>query len=138
GQLTIGTVTGGTAPYTYSINGGSFQTSATFTNLLAGNYNITVKDAKGCTFTDEVGVRNLEGPSFTATTKATTCGAENGSITAGTTTGGVGPYTYSIDGANFQTAATFNNLIAGTYTVYAKDSKGCVGTTAVEVKDIAG
>ncbi|MCX2738923.1 gliding motility-associated C-terminal domain-containing protein [Pontibacter anaerobius] len=138
GQLTIGTVTGGTAPYTYSINGGSFQTSATFSNLLAGSYSITVKDAKGCTFTDEVGVRNLEGPAFNAAATATTCGAANGSITVSNTTGGVGPYTYSIDGVNFQAATTFNNLLAKNYTVYAKDTKGCVGTSQVVVEDIAG
>ncbi|OKL39446.1 hypothetical protein A3841_02480 [Pontibacter flavimaris] len=138
GQLTIGAVTGGTAPYTYSINGGSFQASATFTNLVAGAYKITVRDAKGCTFTNEVGVRNLEGPTFSTAATATTCGAANGSIKVSNTTGGVGPYTYSIDGANFQTATTFANLLAGTYTITVKDSKGCVGTSQVIVKDIAG
>ncbi|WP_276498210.1 gliding motility-associated C-terminal domain-containing protein [Pontibacter litorisediminis] len=138
GELTIGSVTGGKAPYTYSINGGGFQASATFTNLVAGTYSITVKDAKGCTFTDEVGVQNVEGPSFSATVAATTCGAANGSIKVGNTTGGVGPYTYSIDGQNFQAATTFENLLAGSYTITAKDANGCFGTTQVVVADIAG
>ncbi|WP_266204430.1 T9SS type B sorting domain-containing protein [Pontibacter kalidii] len=138
GQLTIGTVTGGTAPYKYSINGAPFQTAATFTGLLAGSYEITVQDANGCVFTDSVGVSNLNGPAFGTTVAATTCGAANGSIKISNTTGGVAPYTYSIDGVNFQSATTFEGLLAGTYTVTAKDAKGCFGTSQVVVEDIAG
>jgi len=40
------TATGGTAPYTYSIDGGAFG-SGTFTNLCSGTYLITAKDANG-------------------------------------------------------------------------------------------
>jgi hypothetical protein len=36
---------GGTAPYTYSINGGAFGASGTFTGLAAGDYTVTVRDA---------------------------------------------------------------------------------------------
>lgn len=39
---------GGTAPYEYSIGGGSWTTSNTFT-IGAGNYTVTVRDANGCT-----------------------------------------------------------------------------------------
>ncbi|TPE42586.1 T9SS type B sorting domain-containing protein [Pontibacter mangrovi] len=138
GELTIGNVTGGTAPYTYSINGGSFQVSATFTDLAAGSYSITVKDAKGCTFTDEVGVSNVAGPVITAKTVASTCSAANGSIRVSNTSGGVSPYTYSIDGENFQSSTTFANLQAGTYTVTVKDANGCAGTVSVVLEDIAG
>lgn len=49
----FGTITfnpsGGVAPYTYSITPGVFQSSASFTNLVFGTYNYTVKDALGCT-----------------------------------------------------------------------------------------
>lgn len=46
GSVTI-SATGGTAPYTYSINGGSFGASNVFTGLCAGKYILTVKDANG-------------------------------------------------------------------------------------------
>ena len=42
----VATATGGTAPYTYSIDGGAFG-SGTFTNLCSGTYLITAKDANG-------------------------------------------------------------------------------------------
>lgn len=46
GELEI-IATGGTAPYTYSINGGSFGASNTFSDLCPGSYLITVLDDDG-------------------------------------------------------------------------------------------
>ncbi len=49
GQIIFGTVSGGTGPYNYSINGGStYQTGATFNNLGSGSYNLQVLDANNC------------------------------------------------------------------------------------------
>jgi len=42
------TATGGTG-FTYSINGGAFQSSGTFNNLATGNYTITAQNSNGCT-----------------------------------------------------------------------------------------
>ncbi len=39
---------GGTAPFTYSLNNGAYQTKDTFFNLQPGRYTISVKDAKNC------------------------------------------------------------------------------------------
>ena len=41
-------VTGGTAPYTYSLDGNIPQHSSVFNNVLAGNHFITTTDAGGC------------------------------------------------------------------------------------------
>lgn len=60
--------TGGTAPYTYSINGTTFQTSNIFNNLATGNYTITAKDINGCTGTSALAVVSdlPAGPLFSA------------------------------------------------------------------------
>ncbi len=50
GSATV-VASGGTGPYTYSWNTNPVQTSATATNLLAGNYSVVITDSKGCTHT---------------------------------------------------------------------------------------
>lgn len=48
GGTTTATVSasGGTAPYTYKLNNGNYQSSANFSGLAAGNHTITIKDNK--------------------------------------------------------------------------------------------
>ncbi len=46
--------TGGTAPYSYSLDGGAPQSSGTFANLVAGTYTISVVDANVCSKTVSV------------------------------------------------------------------------------------
>ncbi len=50
------TATGGIAPYTYSINGGPFQSSGTFSGLTPGVKTITIRDAACGTLTKSVTV----------------------------------------------------------------------------------
>ncbi|WP_187262963.1 T9SS type B sorting domain-containing protein [Pontibacter beigongshangensis] len=138
GQLTINHVGGGTAPYTYSMDDGAFQVPATFTELAAGTYNITVKDANGCVYSQAVAVSNIDGPIFSAAASASTCGGGNGSIAVSGVSGGVGPYSYSKDGKNFQSALSFDNLLAGTYIITVRDANGCLSTETVVLEDIAG
>jgi hypothetical protein len=42
------TVSGGTSPYRYRLNGGTAQVSNIFTGLIPSSYTITVEDANGC------------------------------------------------------------------------------------------
>jgi len=50
GEVTV-TVVGGTAPYMYSINGGTNQTGDVFSNLAPGNYDVVVTDVNACVST---------------------------------------------------------------------------------------
>jgi hypothetical protein len=53
--------TGGTVPYTFSLNGGTPQTGNVFSGLTAGNYTVTVTDANGCTSTSNVSLSDPVG-----------------------------------------------------------------------------
>ncbi len=72
--------------------------------------------------------------SFSAGIQATptTCGLPNGSL-AGSATGGVTPYTYLW--SNGATAATLQNLSAGTYTLTVTASNGCTATASATLSN---
>ncbi|WP_375560411.1 hypothetical protein ACE193_22370 [Bernardetia sp. OM2101] len=47
GSITV-TATGGSGNFEYSLDGGTFQSGATFSNLAAGTYTVSVKDSENC------------------------------------------------------------------------------------------
>lgn len=56
---------GGTGPYMFNINGGTFQSSNIFSSLGAGNYTVGARDANTCNGTTSATVSNLPaGPLF--------------------------------------------------------------------------
>ncbi len=137
GSLTIGLITGGTAPFTYSADGSGFTTTVTYPGLVAGNHSISVKDVNGCTYDTIIIINNSNGATVTATSTNASCGISNGTITA-TGTGGTTPYQYSIDGINFQTSNNFTGLAAGAYTVTIKDANNCINSTSVTITNVNG
>ena len=48
GNFIKATGTGGTPPFTYSIDGGLYQTKDTFFNVIPGQHTIATKDSKDC------------------------------------------------------------------------------------------
>jgi gliding motility-associated-like protein len=139
GTLTIGAVTGGTAAYTYSINGSAFTGSTNYTGLAAGTYTVTVRDANGCTFTVNPVVTNTPGPTAQATsTVNSTCGASNGTVNIGATTGGTAPYVFSFNGSPFTSTVNYTGLAAGTYTVIVRDANNCTFTVNPIVSNTPG
>lgn len=118
------TVSGGTAPYTYSWSPGG-GTTATITGLSYGIYTVTVTDAKGCSITLSTVVNDPHCLNLQATTTVTNphCHGGTGSI-LGNATGGTLPYSYSW--SNGQTTATATGCTAGTYTLTVTDGTGCV------------
>jgi gliding motility-associated-like protein len=115
---------GGSNPYSYSINNGSSWTSNNvFDSLIAGNYTIIVKDALGCQISLNTSVNEPAQIANALIVDNPTCTANDGSITF-ISTGGVTPYTYSLNGIT-QANPTYNNLNAGTHYYTITDSRGC-------------
>ncbi|MCG8305829.1 MAG: hypothetical protein MI975_00460 [Cytophagales bacterium] len=63
GEITV-SATGGADPYMFSIDGSTFQTSGLFSNLAAGDYTLTVKDANECTDSEMVTVAEVPEVSY--------------------------------------------------------------------------
>ena len=139
GSITLGAVTGGLAPYTYSVDGSAFTATTSYTNLAAGNHTVEVRDANGCVFSTTASVSNTSGPTAIATTIVNaTCGGSNGSITLGAVTGGLAPYTYSVDGSAFTATTSYPGLAAGTYPVEVRDANSCVFSTSATITTTSG
>lgn len=58
GYINVDSVSGGRTPYEYSVNGGPFTLTPTFFNLGAGEYDVTVRDQNGCTWSTTVTIDN--------------------------------------------------------------------------------
>ena len=121
----------GNSPYTYTLDGINYQDNNTFTNLLAGNYTFTVKDADGSTFSGNATIKSKCPVIFASQTDAS-CGGQNGTITV-MGYNGMPPYMFSIDGLNFQNSNLFTGLSAGNYTVTIKDAQGFTDSTSVAI-----
>jgi len=112
--------TGGTPPYTFSLDGGAYQTKDTFFNVSAGQHIVNTKDAKNCVKTSNctmytnVKMDVLSKTSNTVTFKAT---------------GGKSPYSFS---RNSTTTWSLNktrwteNRRNTTYTFRVKDALGYI------------
>jgi len=136
GDATV-SVSGGTAPFTYSWNTIPVQTTSTANSLCVGIYNITVTDTNGCTITSSVTIGEPLAITVALASNASHCGLPDGDATA-TPSNGTLPYTYSWNTIPVQTTANATGLLAGGYTVTITDLLGCTGTGTITVSDTAG
>jgi gliding motility-associated-like protein len=135
------TISGGTAPYTYSwIGPNSFVSiDEDITALCAGTYTLTVTDANGCETTQTITLTapqplaaNLAAALYNGGFNISCVNACDGSINA-TISGGTAPYTYSWIGPNSFVSIDedITALCAGTYTLTVTDANGCTTTQTI-------
>ena len=127
---------GGTGPYQYALNGGTFQSSTTFSGQAAGVYNITVRDANGCTLTQSVQVTQPTAITLTLSSINANCTAANGTASV-SVSGGTPAYTFNWSSGGGSNAQS-NPLAAGVYTVTVTDANGCIKTGAVTINTTPG
>lgn len=131
GTITVSS-SSGTAPFTFSIDGGAYQAGAlpyTFTNLAPGAHTVLVRDVNNCV-TNSIIVTITTGTGVTATTsftQATCAGVNNGTITVNVTAG-TAPFTYQLGANPPQASNVFTGLAPGTYSIVVTDAAGCTRT----------
>jgi hypothetical protein len=125
---------GGQEPYSFSLNGGEFQTHSAFANLGAGSYLVTLKDDHNCerSLQVDIGAANSTLDATFTTSTDSQCLTDNGSITV-TASGGKGPYQYGWASGAFGTNNVLANLKFGQYTVIVKDANDCQKIISVQV-----
>jgi gliding motility-associated-like protein len=131
----IVTVTSGTGPFTYSINGGAPQADSVFINLTAGNYTLQVF-ASGCAkdtfFTiNQIGV----GPVIDSLKIIQPGCTSSGSVIIYATPAGT--LQYALNGGALQSDSIFVNLTAGTYTITVSSGQ-CSADTSIILTNANG
>ena len=115
------TTSGGTSPYTFAWNSG--EATEDIGAIGAGLYTLTISDASGCQFSEDIEVSTLPGMSIALDGSANeVCSFDNGSIDV-SVTGGSGSYGYSWD--NGASAEDLANIGSGTYTLTVTDANSC-------------
>jgi gliding motility-associated-like protein len=114
----------------YSLNGGNFQTSNVFINVVPGiDHDIDVRHTNGCIKTTELfSIDDFEPLSLILQE-----GDEPGEIIA-ITTGGTGDYEYSFNGEYYGDTNVYVVTEEGIYTVIVTDSSGCQATATIELE----
>src|SRR5258705_63990 len=139
GTIVITAPTG--AGLTYSIDGvTNSNATATFTGLTPNTYDVTVRDAGGCTSAaTSLTVIAPAGAPAAPTASVTvqpTCATATGTIVI-TAPLGAG-LSYSIDGITYtNTTGTFTGLTSNTYDVTVRDAGGCVSAATTLVVNAA-
>lgn len=141
--ITVTTVTGGDAPYSYSLDGVNFQTSNAFINLTAGIYTIIIQDGNSCTaITNEITIEPLNPPTDLEFTIAPlTCPTNTTTVIISNTVGGTGVLEYQIiaptaSATPYQTSTNFTGLEPGTYTFQVRDENDCIYNESVIINPI--
>jgi gliding motility-associated-like protein len=135
GTATV-SVTGGTAPLSYSWNTPPVQTGITATNLSAGSYTVTVTDNNTCSATASVTI--TEPQMLTSSIGGSTnvsCNAGNDGSATVTANGGSGALSYSWNTSPVQTNPTASGLSAGNYTVTVTDANSCSASSSITITE---
>jgi len=133
-------VSGGSAPYNFTINGNSNGTNLNFNNLVASEYTIIVTDGQGCT--NQIVTSILEPAIIPATITYPTspiCSYENGNVVITGVEGGT--FSASPSGLNLETSGDLAGVVTGpgsqpgnyviTYTY--TNPNGCVYQTTAPI-----
>jgi len=117
--------TGGVPNYIYAWS--SNQTTDLINNLPAGNYTVTVTDNSGCSIVENFEMFAPTALNLTADFSNPICdGPSTGFVNVIQNSGGIAPYTFSLDGNNFTPDLLFEGLTEGTYELEMMDANGCI------------
>ncbi|MEL1255546.1 T9SS type B sorting domain-containing protein [Flavobacterium sp. DGU38] len=125
-EITV-TASGFNTALLYSVDGVSFDSNNVITVNAPGIYNVTVKDANGCS-SAVTQVTILEPLVLTPTVTTSPSCTDGDGVVAVSTTGGSGNYIYNIDGGAFGAATPLTGVYSGSRIIGVKDT-----TTLCEV-----
>lgn len=130
GGVSSVTVTGGTAPYTYSWSNGT--SNINLSNAVPGNYKLVITDNQMCQDSSTFTVPNSGGADLSMGTFDVTCKNGTDGVAFVNVSGGTPPYTFAWPGYSSSTD-TLKNIPAGDYFVSVTDATNCTTKDTITV-----
>lgn len=124
--------TGGTGPYTFALGTNAPQTSASFNNLAAGTYQVTVFDANNCPATQSTTITSPSAVQATAAVDVSICTGQSTTLT-GSGSGGTGAITITWGNVLVGSTPSVSPTATTTYTMTATDANGCIATDDITI-----
>src|SRR5690554_4258364 len=132
GSITVSNPTGGSGTYSYSVDGSTPQSNATFTGLTAGSHSVIVSSSGlGCSYTMNPTVTATPQELITVNPGATICAGETTTISAS----GNGTIEWFESGTSIGTGTSLSVSPSMTtiYDATLTDANGCTDTKQVTV-----
>ncbi len=126
------TIVGGTAPYQHLWNTGVITED--LSNLLAGQYTVTVVDNNGCLMMQTISVNQPSGPiNISEGVTSVNCNSSNTGAININVNGPNPPFTFLWSNGSINEDLT--NLSAGNYSLTVTNSNGCINTASYVVNE---
>ncbi|MEQ1746077.1 MAG: hypothetical protein ABMA02_11665 [Saprospiraceae bacterium] len=122
--------TGGTPPFSIAWSNGDVDVRAD--SLSAGPLSVTITDSRGCSKTVDTILVVPQPLAVQIQATGETClGQNSGRIQLASTTGGIPPYLFSLNGGTASPQTNWTDLSPGIYFLEMEDAAGCIHTEAV-------
>ncbi|OFX58222.1 MAG: hypothetical protein A2046_09375 [Bacteroidetes bacterium GWA2_30_7] len=121
------TTSGGVTPYTYQWYpaGTGSSDSGIANSLCAGNYNVTLSDAVGCSKTASFSITQLTDLISSVTSTNSNCFSSCDGTATVVASGATSPYSYIWSSSSIGNTDTADSLCSGNYSVTITDSNNC-------------
>jgi hypothetical protein len=138
GSITV-TISGGTAPYTCSKDGGAFAACTSgqvFGGLAPGLHTIDVKDAHNCPGSTSQTINQPDALVLTLTPTDISCNGANDGTIGVSVSGGTPAYQCKLDAGSFGACPlAYSNVGPGLHTVIVKDAHNCTDSKQVTINE---
>ncbi len=124
-------VNGGVEPYSYDWSSG--DNTAQASDLVAGEYVVTITDDDGTEVTAEVTITEPDALAMASMVQGVLCNGDNSGMIALDISGGTAPYDY--EWSNGMTDGSIENLPAGNYQVTVTDDNQCTLVEELEINE---
>lgn len=128
-------ISGGLDPFTVDWGDPALGSTSSATAVPAGTYTVTVSDMSGCTSTQSVTINEPAETVLQIQTTTTSCSsASDGSLVVTNVSGGVEPYSFTLDGVAI-VGQSISGLPSGQYDLVATDANLCSSSQTITIVD---